>query len=1233
LDTFLNHRYRLDAVIGEGTMGTVYCGHDVLLDRDIAVKVLRQEGLGDAERAQLLNEARATARLNHPNVVAVHDAGETAGTEGSGSPFIVMEMVEGHTLHEHHPEDLDTILTYAIQICAGLEDAHSHGIVHGDLKPENVMILADGRAKIMDFGLARFAAQGSIGQDAITGTPFYLAPEQALGQPVDARTDLYALGVLLYELTTGRLPFQGDDVVAIIAQHLAAAVVPPRTLNPAIPPALQTLILQLLSKEPTDRPASAREVQARLAEILGRREGGGRAEAREMTGELPAFLAGEGHPPVDRPAVVTRQHEMERLGIFLDRVLQGEGQIVFVTGEAGTGKTTLVTEFARRAEEAHRHLLVAFGNCNAFTGIGDAYLPFRDVLALLSGDLEAKWAAGLISTEAARRLWVALPRTAQALVRHGQDLVDRLVPGRDLVTRLEAAGVERPALGEMLLNAGAGRPVELDQGIIFEQVRRVLAELAEQNPLLIVLDDLQWADTASIGLLDHLVRRLRSSRILIVAAYRATEVALGREAGPHPLEKVLAELKRYGGDLWIDLEEAQEREGRAFIDDLLDTQPNRLGPAFRKALYALTGGHPLFTIELLRHMEEQGQLVQDRAGTYVTTPRLDWSRLPARVEGVIEERIGRLDEDLQETLSVASVEGETFTAQVVARVRGRDERALMRQISRELADTHRLVTAEGTGYAGRRRLQRYRFRHSLFQWHLYHRLDPLLAEVLHGDVAAALEDLYGPAADQIAPQLAHHYRRAGNADRARYYLRLAGEQARARYAMADAIDYYGQALALTPETDLAARYELLLAREESADREGSRQLQEEDLDALMALAGRMGDVEKQAQVALRRANWASRVGHYAGAVEAAKAGVILARQAGNREQEAKGYRLWGRALVGLGNYDTARDRLEQALDLARAEHLRATMADTLRNLGECAFYSADYARTREYEEEALAINRELGDRYAMGMTFNVLGMVAGHLHDHATEWHYYQRALVIFRQVGDRGGEAAMLSNLGFTLASQGNYRCAGDYYRQALPALRDVKARPAEAVTQNNLGLAALAQEEAGDAEDHFRQALELARAIGERWIEGHALTGLGQARARLGRLDEAREVLEEAIALRSELGQTDLLMESRAALAAVDLASGDVAGAEADVEPVVAYLDDDGEASGLEMPFLLLQTCIRVLQAAHDSRAGRLVARAYALLQEQAARLPDEAARQLFLHSTPWNREIVQMGEGVKA
>jgi DNA-binding SARP family transcriptional activator/tetratricopeptide (TPR) repeat protein len=539
----------------------------------------------------------------------------------------------------------------------------------------------------------------------------------------------------------------------------------------------------------------------------------------DLPAHPPAFLDDEIQPlEIEESVFVERESELSQLHEFLLNALDGRGQVAFITGGAGRGKTSLANEFARRAQTTHPDLVVASGHCTAYAGVGDPYLPFRDVMDMLAGAVEAKWTAGAITREHATRLWHFLPHTVQALVEAGPDLIDIFVPGAALVGRVTMAiGGESAWLARLkeLVARKQGGPVDLEQSYLFEQYVQVLQSLAARQPLLITLDDLQWADVASISLLFHLGRRLDGSRILIVGIYRPDEVAQGWEGGRHPLEKVLGEFKRTFGEIWIDLAEVEETEGRRFVDSLLDTEANGLDEAFRWALFRQTGGHPLFTIELLRTMQARGNLVQDEVWGWVEGSALDWGVLPARVEGAIEERIGRLEAELREILTVASVEGESFTSEVIAQVQGLDRRGLLGLLSQELGKRHRLVRELEEVKAGQQLLSRYQFAHILFQRYLYDSLGTGERRLLHSEIARALEALYAGHTDEIAPQLSYQFCEAGERDKAIEYARQAARRAQAAYAYDEASQHLQTALDLIATGDWVETQMALL--EELAD--------------------------------------------------------------------------------------------------------------------------------------------------------------------------------------------------------------------------------------------------------------------------------------------------------------------------------------------------------------------------------------------------------------------------------
>ena len=262
-------RYTVERTLGRGGMASVYLARDTELGRPVALKALAPH-LAEEEgfRARFLREARLAARLAHPNVVQVYDVGED-----EHGPFIVTEYVEGQTLADELRErgrfSPEQAVELAIQVCAGLEAAHGAGLVHRDIKPQNILLRRDGTAKIADFGIARSRdATILTEQGTVLGTAAYLAPEQARGEPVTAAADLYALGAVLYEMLTGRRPFQGETLPELLIQREQGAIKPPSELTPRIVPELENVIMRCLALNPDYRPESAAALARMLAATL-----------------------------------------------------------------------------------------------------------------------------------------------------------------------------------------------------------------------------------------------------------------------------------------------------------------------------------------------------------------------------------------------------------------------------------------------------------------------------------------------------------------------------------------------------------------------------------------------------------------------------------------------------------------------------------------------------------------------------------------------------------------------------------------------------------------------------------------------------------------------------------------------------------------------------------------------------------------------------------------------------
>jgi len=799
-------RYDIIEELGKGGMGKVYRVEDTKIGEEIALKLIKPEiSMDEKTITRFRNELKVARGISHRHVCRMFDLGESSGTQ-----YITMEYVDGEDLkgliRRVGRLDTETVVKIGMQVCAGLAEAHRLGIVHRDLKPANIMIDRDGNVRIMDFGIARsLRTEGITGSGVMIGTPEYMSPEQAEAGEIDNRSDIYSLGVMLYEMVTGVLPFKGESALSIALKHKTEIPSDPRALNAHAPDDLCGVILKCLHKEKDRRFQNTDELLTELSNI---REGRPTTSGIRIPRE-PAFISeGEDRVP-EAPRFVARKEELDFLEAAAARAFAGKGRVVFIKGEAGCGKTALIQEFQRRARQAHPELITASGKCNAQTGIGDPYLPFIELLALLTGDVTARWNAGTISRDQAARLWRLTPHTAQAVLENGPDLIETFVPGGALIERARSsAAVFSDWLERLkaLVARKAALPADamLQQSHLFEQYTRVLQALSHRKPLLLVLDDLQWIDAGSAGLLFHLGRRITGNRILIAGAFRSDEVALGREDGRHPLESIVHEFTRDFGDIAV---EVGRTEGRTFVDALIDSEPNRLDEKFRATLFSQTRGHALFTIELLRSMQESGFIRKDKKERWVEGPELDWQTLPARIDAVIEERISRLSEEQREILTTAAVQGDEFSADVIAQILDIPLRRVIRALSSELDKRHHLVAAKGLRPLETQRLSIYAFQHILFERYLYNTLDEVERAHLHGETGRILESLYSDRADEIAGPLARHFHASGDIPKAVTYFHKAGDKAVKISANQEAIRHLQKA------------FELLLTLPESKERD------------------------------------------------------------------------------------------------------------------------------------------------------------------------------------------------------------------------------------------------------------------------------------------------------------------------------------------------------------------------------------------------------------------------------
>jgi predicted ATPase/predicted Ser/Thr protein kinase len=732
--------YRIDDLLGRGGMGEVYRAYDTRLGRAVAIKMLPEhKRTNDPAVERFLREARAASALSHPNIVTVHEIGQTE----AGGYYMVQELVDGRTLRSELRREERYALTEVVeigrQIARALAAAHAHGIVHRDIKPDNVMVRRDGYVKVLDFGLARMTTADETHVNTIThqgtspgtvlGTTAYMSPEQAQGLPVDTSSDIFSLGIVLYEMATGKKPFSIETGLEVLHAIVKSHPLPPSRQNPALPAAFDGLVLRMLAKNPALRPA-ADEVDRELGALLGV----DRAAA-------PAV-------PLRARRTVGRERERAELRDVFESVTAGQGAVVAIVGEPGIGKSSLAEDFLAEVAAGPHHAVVVRGKCSERLAGTEAYLPVLEALDnLLHGDSGESF--GEMLKQAAPVWWVQVaPLSSESTT-----------------TQLIAEDVKTASQERMKRELGA-----------------LLQEIARVRPLILLLEDLHWADVSTTDVLNYLGGRLSSMRVLVLLTYRASEMQLAR----HPYLRIRGDLQAAGVLRELPLDFLGKEDVDRYL--ALEFPDHRFPEAFGDLVHAKTEGSPLFMVDLLRYLRDRG-VIADLQGHWALARSVgDMERdLPESVRATIQRKIERLDEIDRRLLVAASVQGHEFDSAIVAEAIAMDPADAEERL--DLLDrVHAFVRRVGEGELPDRTLSiRCRFVHVLYQNVLFASLQPTRRASLSGKVAQALVAHHGERDRNMASELAILFETARDFRQSAHYFFEAAQHAAGLFAFREAV--------------------------------------------------------------------------------------------------------------------------------------------------------------------------------------------------------------------------------------------------------------------------------------------------------------------------------------------------------------------------------------------------------------------------------------------------------------
>jgi len=889
IERLQNGRYAILKKLGEGGKGIVYKARDTVLNRVVAVKMLKSAATDEEAYSRFIREAQAVAKLTHPNIVSIHDIGKEEGKQ-----FFVLEYVDGMSLRDlaaTYPEgkcDLETVLRIGIDVCSALHYAHSQGVLHRDIKPENILITQDGTAKLMDFGLAKMLGQPRLTQDGIiVGTVAYVAPEVALGKEADDRSDLYSLGAVLYETVTGKPPFPGEDPVKVIFGHIHDYPVSPSRLNPKLPQALSDVIMKLLEKGPERRYQTA-------ADLLGVLRGVGEESLREalVPSHKPSVVV-----PVPRPLgareiqLIDRVGEMDLLRKAVDRSVRGEGSVVFLYGEPGIGKSRLARELGAYARL--RGMQVISGRCPALFKM-DGVPPY------------------VVWNEAIKDyLQVCTPERLYKVIGYYPSEVCKLVP--EIKQKLGTVPQSPPISPEDERNR------------LFEAVSQFVTNISKEAPLLVILDDLQWTDQSSLLLLHYFARGVHKESLLLLGTYRDTDID-----ERHPLSPVLTELNRERLLQSIPLKRMSLDDASEMIKQILEQED--VPAEFCQVVYEKTRGNPFFIEEVMKSLKEEEVIYQEENKWRIKeTSKIEF---PKTVKSVIKTRIGRLDDECQRMLTMASFIGKDFTFRALREVTSLEEDKLL-ELMESIVKTglvkEKVIRGEGI----------YSFADVIVRDVLHEEVSLLRHMKLHMSVGCALEKVYTEKIDEHLGELAYHFLEGGSKDKALDYFLKAGEKAQKTYAHGEASSYLQHALELLEEKEVR-------------------------LEEKVSMIERLGDLKA----------W---MGQIAACMELWNRSLTLRSQLGDEKGVAKlhakmAYRLWN----FVGDKEKASEHHRMALEILEKRHESLELAKLYQDISNMIWRSGrPAAEALPYAQKAFELAERLRDPEVLSNCHNNLAIISG----------------------------------------------------------------------------------------------------------------------------------------------------------------------------------------------------------------------------------------------------------------
>jgi serine/threonine protein kinase/tetratricopeptide (TPR) repeat protein len=1027
-----SNRYKIIKDLGEGGIGRVYKAYDLWSKKEIALKILTLKKEKGHVLENFKSEFLLLTQLRHPGVVEVFDFGY-AKRPGDlvhfdhlhgEVPYFTMEFVEGKTLYQSFDLssskdsiwlESEKLYHFIWQICDILEYLHLRGIVHCDLKPDNLKVTNRiFNLKLLDFGLSEQI--GTRRKKTAKGTLPYMAPEMFLDASLDERTDLYSLGVILYELVTSKLPFFSDDPMKIVSGHLEQMPAPPKDSNPRVAESLNQLILKLLEKSPSQRLQSASEVKKFAERHLIKN-----SEIAERKTFLSHLYSGE---------LVAREKEEAQVGQLLKEAVSLGGRVALLAGEQGAGKSFFLRDLRIRSQLEG----ILYVDSDCLENQTKAYQPLIEILHKM------------------KPYWENCDPSFKE--KFSQSLKLIFEKPQDQIT-----------------------PFHEQQSLIHQKIIESLTQFSQIFPMVLVVDNLQWADFQTMRFLSDLGKNIEKSKIFLACAFRPEET---REETP--LKELVDGWTEARWCKYIKLDRFDSQKTLMFIRSKLKRE--RFPEDFFLYMHQITSGNPFFLTEVLKYLLERQIVFLKDCIWEVDSEKLEQTSLPDSIEAVLLKNLDRYDQKILDFLNVVSVIGKKFDSQLIEKLNLFTERDLSK-ILFILGKDQVFIEKEGPV---RGRLY-YEFANQSLQSLLYQRFDNEKKIKLHRRIAELLEESGLDDDEETVFEIGHHYLKSGQSEKAYQYSLLSAEKMAQRFANQEVLEYLGVAIETTSKFN---------------DKEdGGRK----KLEALM-----------------RRADFHKQIGELNQALKDYKTILRLSKNSSNLKMIAEAYNDLGDTYRLKHDYTKGLASLKKALEIRQKLNDPLEVAHTLNNMGLLYWIDSQYQEALISDEKALSIYTKLEDKFHAASTLNNIGLIYWTQSQYEKAMKFFENSLKIKKELGDKAEMARSLNNIGATYFYLGKYDEAVKCYLESFELNEQIKDKKEIALNLENLGDV---YQKMGDFENALKyneRGLALAQDIALPKRVGYILENMGEIQFHLGNYKKAYEYFNRAIKTAKDIEDKEL-------------------------------------------------------------------------------------------------------------